>query len=217
MTHLSFHFFLFFYSFILRFFLFSSSTFAFYFFLNRLWRKNETWESQALNDTYKHLSDVSVSRNWYKTVLFGNSYIYANLNKSCSIKQIIFNKNATNLKTTISHRIITYSPYYATRTWANGSAVSLSRETDGNYVTSLLRRAANGWSSGDVIRTMWYYVIILTIISVENAKKNFNRSKPEILRLLWDIVVFRLVAYLFYMICSILQFLYKIAYIWIFV
>ena len=33
---------------------------------------------------------------------------------------------------------------------------------------------AIGWSSGDVIRTIWIYVIILSIIS---------RSKPEILRL----------------------------------
>ena len=83
--------------------------------------------------------------------------------KSCSIKQIIFNKYATNLKT-ISHRslrisgllllkffnfnlvfliniignIITYSPYYITQTSANGSAVLLSRDTDGNHVTSIL-------------------------------------------------------------------------------
>ena len=32
---------------------------------------------------------------------------------------------------------------------------------------------------------------------MQNKKnKNYNMSKPEILRLLWDIVVFRLVAYL---------------------
>jgi hypothetical protein len=37
------------------------------------------------------------------------------------------------------------------------------------------------------------------------------RGKPEILRLLWDIVVFRLVAYLLNMTCLILQLLYKIA------
>ena len=42
--------------------------------------------------------------------------------------------------------------------------------------------------------------------------KNYNRSKPEILRLLWDIIVFTLVAYLLNMICLILQLLYKIAY-----
>ena len=42
------------------------------------------------------LSDVSVSRNWYETVsnLYENSYIYAILYKSCSIKQIIINKYA---------------------------------------------------------------------------------------------------------------------------
>ena len=36
-------------------------------------------------------------------------------------------------------------------------------------------------------------------------KKYFNRSKPDILRLLWDIVVFRLVAYMLNIICLILQ------------
>ena len=35
--------------------------------------------------------------------------------------------------------------------------------------------------------------------------KNYKRSKSEILRLLYDIVVFRLVAYLLNMICLILQ------------
>ena len=42
-------------------------------------------------------------------------------------------------------------------------------------------------------------------------KKNYNWSRREILRLRWDIVVFRLVAYLLNMICFILQLLYKIA------
>ena len=92
--------------------------------------------------------------------------IYAILYKSFSIKQIICNKYATNLKTTISHRnlrisglpllsffnfyfaflieiidnIITYSSYspnYVTRTLANGSAVLLSRDTYGIHVTSI--------------------------------------------------------------------------------
>ena len=31
-----------------------------------------------------------------------------------------------------------YSPYYVTRTSTNDSAVSLSRDTDGNHVTSIL-------------------------------------------------------------------------------
>ena len=39
-------------------------------------------------------------------------------------------------------------------------------------------------------------------------------AKPEILSLVWDIVVFRLVAYLLNMICFISQILYKIAYIY---
>ena len=78
----------------------------------------------------------------------------------------IFNKYATNLKTTISHRnlriwgllllsffnfyfafliaiidnLITYSlysPNYVTKTLANGSAVLLSRDTYENHVTSI--------------------------------------------------------------------------------
>ena len=40
-----------------------------------------------------------------------------------------------------------------------------------------------------------------------------RRSKSEILRLLWDIVIFRLVVYLLNMVCLILQILYKIWYI----
>ena len=46
---------------------------------------------------------------------------------------------------------------------------------------------------------------------MQNKKKKYNMRKPEILRLLWDIVVFRLVAYLLNMICLILKLLYKIA------
>ena len=52
-----------------------------------------------------HLSDVPVSRNWYKTVkLISKIHIYAILYKNWSIKQIIFNKYETNMKMTISHR-----------------------------------------------------------------------------------------------------------------
>jgi len=53
---------------------------------------------------------------------------------------------------------------------------------------------------------------------MQNSKKNnYNRSKPEILRLLRDAFVFRLVAKLLNMICSILKLLYKIVYTRIFV
>ena len=48
----------------------------------------------------------------------------------------------------------------------------------------------------------------MSIISIKNEKllnSNNKRSKPEFLRLLWDIVVFRLVAYLLNMICLIIQ------------
>ena len=66
---------------------------------------------------------------------------------------------------------------------------------------------AIGWSSGDVI-------IILSIISIKIANKNYNWSQPEILRLLWDIIVFILVAYLLNMICLNLLLLYTKLYIY---
>ena len=40
--------------------------------------------------------------------------------------------------------------------------------------------------------------------------KNYNRRIPEIIKLLWNIVVFRLVVDLLNMICLILQLLYKL-------
>ena len=48
-----------------------------------------------------------------------------------------------------------------------------------------------------------YIFIILSVISIKNVKllkSNNNRSNPKFLRLLWDIVVFRLVVYLLNMI-----------------
>ena len=52
---------------------------------------------------------------------------------------------------------------------------------------------------------------------MQNKKnKNSNRSKPKIIWILLDIVVFRLVAYLRNMICLIPQLLYKITYIYIY-
>ena len=72
------------------------------------------------------------------------------------VKQIIFSKYATNLKTIIFHRslrlsgllllflfcilidifdnIITYSPNHVNRTSANGSGIYWSRDTDGNLI-----------------------------------------------------------------------------------
>ena len=51
-------------------------------------------------------------------------------------------------------------------------------------------------------------IIILSILSIKNEKllnSNNNRSKLEFLRVLWDIVVFRLVAYSLNIICLILR------------
>ena len=45
---------------------------------------------------------------------------------------------------------------------------------------------------------------------------NNNRSKPKLLRLLWDIIVFKLVAYLLNMTCLNLLLLCKILYVPIF-
>ena len=52
---------------------------------------------------------------------------------------------------------------------------------------------------------------------VKLLNSNNNRSTPEFLRLFWDIVVFRLVAYLLYMICLILRILYKYLQIYVLV
>ena len=107
--------------------------------------------------------DIKLCQNYTKTYM----YLY----NSCSIKQIIFSKYATNLKTTISHslkisdlllfvldiidNIITYSLYssfYVTRTSTNGSAVYWLRDTDGDmwqrYYTAI------GGSSGNIILTI---------------------------------------------------------------
>ena len=63
-----------------------------------------------------------------------------------------------------------------------------------------------------------YIFIILSVISITNVKllkSNNDRSNPKFLRLLWDIVVFRLVVYLLNMIRLNLRFFYKMFYIYI--
>ena len=116
---------------------------------------------------------------------YTKTYIYKILHKIRSIKQIIFNKYATNLKTTISHRslrisdllllyflnfyfaflvdiidnIITYglySPYYVTRTSTNGRAVYWSCDTDRD--TWQRYCTTIGGSYGDVIRTICFSI-----------------------------------------------------------
>jgi len=62
--------------------------------------------------------------------------------------------------------------------------------------------------------------VLVTFISTKKEKllnSNNNRSKIEFLRLLLVIVVFRLVAYLLNMICLMLQILYKIVHIYVFI
>ena len=61
----------------------------------------------------RHLYDVRVSRNRYKSKtvskLYQNVYISDFVYELYSIKQTIFNNYATNLKTTISHRSLRIS------------------------------------------------------------------------------------------------------------
>ena len=62
---------------------------------------------------------------------------------------------------------------------------------------------AIGWSSVAAILTIRICNNIINYIyyKCKIKIKNYNRSKPEILRLMWDIIVFRLVAYFLNMIC----------------
>ena len=62
-------------------------------------------------------------------------------------------------------------------------------------------------------------LITLLIVSIKNEKllnSNNNGSKSEIFRLLWDIVVFKLVAYLLNMIYLELKTLHQILHIYMF-
>ena len=105
----------------------------------------------------KHLSDVPASRNWYKLCrIFTKIHIYTILYKSSRLKQIVLPENDDIPQEPenfwleffyfvflidIIDNIITYSPYspyYVTRTSTNDSPVSLSCDTDGNHVASIL-------------------------------------------------------------------------------
>ena len=70
--------------------------------------------------------------------------------------------------------------------------------------------------SGHLIRTYLLYYQITSIKHEQLLNANDNRSKPKFLRFLWNIFVFRLVAYLLNIICLNLRFLYNILciYIW---
>ena len=74
-------------------------------------------------------------------------------------------------------------------------------------------RVRVGESSGHVIRTyqLYYQLYLLKMKKILNS--NNNRSKRKFLRLLWNIVVFRFVAYLLNMIFLKLRFLYQILYL----
>ena len=77
--------------------------------------------------------------------------------------------------------------------------------------SSVSRDQYTALRSGDVIRTIPTICDYFSNYIYKKGKckiKKCNRSKPQILSLLWDIVVFRLVAYLLNMICLMLQLLY---------
>jgi len=100
-----------------------------------------------------------------------------------------------------------------TRTPSNGSAVYLVTWYRWRHVTIILHCH---WLE------FWWHVqnalIILSIISIKKEKSlnsNNIRSKLQFLRLLWDIVVLRLVAHLLNMMCLILPILYKILHIYV--
>jgi len=87
----------------------------------------------------------------------------------------------------------------------------LSRDTDGIHVTSILH--AIGWSSGDVIRTIYCNNILKLLLKMPN--KNLKTTIWASLRFSGSCGI-KSVAYLLNMICLNLLILYKIVYIWIF-
>jgi len=185
-----------------------------------------------LTKHFRYLSVVPVSRNRYKTLSKSYENLYIILYKSSRFKQIIFSKYGNNLKTIISHRNLRISgllPLYFfcilidiidNIIYKSVLRLKNSRQCQCSILVTWYRRKSRDQYTalplaGDVIRTICN--IILSIKSIINAKwklNNCNRSKPEILRFLWDIVVFRLVSYLWNMIFFLLQLLYKIAYMY---
>ena len=105
-------------------------------------------------------------------------------------------------------------PHYVsvTSTPTNESAVYWSRDTD--IVKWPLYCTFIGGSSCDVIRT---YKLQLYLLKINKNYKIIIGENLSSIRFLWNIFVFRLVAYMLNMICLNLQFLYKIVYIWIFI
>ena len=123
------------------------------------------------------------------------------------MKQIIFNNYATNLKTILSHRslrisglltlyflfcilvdtidnIITYSPYspyYVTRTSANGSTVLYIICTLLYHVTSMLHCHWREFWSRDT-NVYFTYIRFVIILSISRDRMIDDHSTPEILR-----------------------------------
>ena len=69
------------------------------------------------------------------------------------------------------------------------------------------------YTRGRSLNNLGLLLLLSNHITELPPNSNNNRSKPKLLRLLWDIVVFKLVAYLMNMIRLNLRFLYAILYI----
>ena len=158
----------------------------------------------------RDLSDVPASRNWFKTVsnlyiiyyipilIYTKIGIYQILYKISRFKQIIFSKYATNLKTTISQRSLNNLDFFLLLFGFND-------------LKDLIHKY-NTWT-----RT-WPELPPMAVNYCCHVSPSLSHDQytdlplvgPKLLRLLWDIVVFRLVAYLLNMICLILQLLYNI-------
>ena len=98
-----------------------------------------------------------------------------------------------------------------TRTPSNGSGVYWSLDADSQVTTILHCHWLEFWGHDPDV---WIMLLIISIKNETLLNLNNNWSKPEFLRLLRDIIIFRLVAYYLNMICLIFRILYKILHIY---
>ena len=123
----------------------------------------------------------------------------------------VLNKSYLAFLRDIMDNIIETLHYEMTRIVTNGSAASLSRVSY-NVTIILHCNWWKFWSRDTDISIIHYTYHQLYLLKNEKLlNSNTNRSKPYLFRLLWVIIVFRLVAYLLNMICLKLRFLYKIS------
>ena len=154
-------------------------------------------------------------------------YLYKILYSNSRFKWIIFRKYTTNLKTTISQKSLLLLFEFSNSSFIKDiidhiiyTSVSLDQNSH-QWLCSILVIWYRWSHMIMILHCHWWefwshntgIFIILSIISIKNEKimnSNNNRSKSKFLRILWDIVVFRLVVYFLNMIRLNLLFLYKI-------